>query len=206
MNKKNIVAGNWKMNKTPLQGKRFIDDVKNRVKDIHNTEIIFFPAFTGLLDNQLNYPFHLGAQNCHWETSGAFTGEVSTEMLNECNVQYILAGHSERRQLFKETDAVIFKKAKSAIKNKLIPYHKFNEKKSLNKIIQYLNEGKILSLITDAGTPVLSDPGNMIINECIKNDFKIFTIPGPSAVSAAVSLSGFGDKFLFKIIRFSRYK
>ena len=83
------------------------------------------------------------------------------------------------------------------IKNKLIPYHKFNEKKSLNKIIQYLNEGKILSLITDAGTPVLSDPGNMIINECIKNDLKIFTIPGPSAVSAAVSLSGFGDKFLF---------
>ncbi len=83
------------------------------------------------------------------------------------------------------------------IKNKLIPYHKFNEKKSLNKIIQYLNEGKILSLITDAGTPVLSDPGNMIINECIKNDLKIFTVPGPSAVSAAVSLSGFGDKFLF---------
>ena len=83
------------------------------------------------------------------------------------------------------------------IKNKLIPYHKFNEKKSLNKIIQYLNEGKILSLISDAGTPVLSDPGNMIINECIKNDLKIFTVPGPSAVSAAVSLSGFGDKFLF---------
>ena len=83
------------------------------------------------------------------------------------------------------------------IKNKLIPYHKFNEKKSLNRIIQYLNEGKILSLISDAGTPVLSDPGNIIINECIKNDLKIFTVPGPSAVSAAVSLSGFGDKFLF---------
>ena len=83
------------------------------------------------------------------------------------------------------------------IKNKLIPYHKFNEKKSLNKIIQYLNEGKILSLISDAGTPVLSDPGNIIINECIKNNLKIFTVPGPSAVSAAVSLSGFGDKFLF---------
>ena len=83
------------------------------------------------------------------------------------------------------------------IKSKLIPYHKFNEKKSVSKIIQYLNEGKILSLISDAGTPVLSDPGNMIINECIKNDLKIFTVPGPSAVSAAVSLSGFGDKFLF---------
>ena len=83
------------------------------------------------------------------------------------------------------------------IKNRLISYHKFNEKRSVYKIIQYLNEGKILSLISDAGTPALSDPGNIIINECIKNNLKIFTIPGPSAVSAAVSLSGFGDKFLF---------
>ncbi len=83
------------------------------------------------------------------------------------------------------------------IKNRLIPYHKFNEKKSASKIIQYLNEGKILSLISDAGTPILSDPGNLIVNECIKNDHKIFTVPGPSAVAAAVSLSGFGDKFLF---------
>ena len=54
-----------------------------------------------------------------------------------------------------------------------------------------------MSLISDAGTPVLSDPGNIIINECIKNDLKIFTVPGPSAVTAAVSISGFGDKFLF---------
>ena len=83
------------------------------------------------------------------------------------------------------------------IKSRLIPYHKFNEKKSLNKIIQYLNEGKILSLITDAGTPVLSDPGNYIINECVKHGIKIFTVPGPSAISAAVSLSGFSDRFLF---------
>ena len=83
------------------------------------------------------------------------------------------------------------------IKNRLISYHKFNEKKSIKKIIQILNEGKILSLISDAGTPVLSDPGNIIINECIKKNLKIFTVPGPSAVSAAVSLSGFGDKFLF---------
>ena len=83
------------------------------------------------------------------------------------------------------------------IKSKLIPYHKFNEKKSLNKIIQYLNEGKILSLISDAGTPVLSDPGNFIINECVKHGIKIFTVPGPSAISAAMSLSGFSNRFLF---------
>ena len=83
------------------------------------------------------------------------------------------------------------------IKSRLISYHKFNEKKSVNKIIEYLNEGKILSLISDAGTPVLSDPGNILINACVKNELKIFTVPGPSAVSAAASLSGFGDKFLF---------
>tara|TARA_X000001036_G_scaffold303484_1_gene282514 strand:+ start:4288 stop:5118 length:831 start_codon:yes stop_codon:yes gene_type:complete len=83
------------------------------------------------------------------------------------------------------------------IKNNLMSYHKFNEKKSLKKIIEYLNEGKILSLISDAGTPVLSDPGNIIINECIKNRHNVFTVPGPSSVTAAVSLSGFGDKFLF---------
>ena len=112
MNKKNIVAGNWKMNKTPSEGKRFIRDVKDMVKDIHSTEIIFFPAFTGLFDAQLKYPFHLGAQNCHWETSGAFTGEVSIEMLNEYKVEYILVGHSERRQLFNETDVIINKKIK----------------------------------------------------------------------------------------------
>ena len=87
--------------------------------------------------------------------------------------------------------------SKYNINTKLISYHKFNEKKSVNKIIQYLNEGKILSLISDAGTPVLSDPGRIIINECIKRDHKIFTVPGPSAITAAVSLSGFGDKFLF---------
>ncbi len=83
------------------------------------------------------------------------------------------------------------------IKNNLISYHKFNEKKSLKKIIEYLNEGKILSLISDAGTPVLSDPGNAIINECVKYGHDVFTIPGPSSITSAVSLSGFGDKFLF---------
>merc|ERR1712078_284513 len=71
------------------------------------------------------------------------------------------------------------------IKKKLISYHKFNEKKELTKIVKYINEGKILSLISDAGTPVISDPGNIIIQECIKYDHKVFTVPGPSAVTAA---------------------
>ena len=83
------------------------------------------------------------------------------------------------------------------IKSKLIPYHKFNEKKQLKKIIQYLNEGKILSLVSDAGTPVLSDPGNLLVNSCIDNNISIYPIPGPSSITSAISVAGFDEKFLF---------
>ena len=86
---------------------------------------------------------------------------------------------------------------KYQIKSKLISNHKFNEKKNLVKIIEYLKSGNIISLISDAGTPSISDPGLLLVNECINNEIKIFPIPGPSAVAAAVSISGFSDKFLF---------
>tara|TARA_B110000003_G_C16620932_1_gene523103 strand:+ start:1066 stop:1929 length:864 start_codon:yes stop_codon:yes gene_type:complete len=83
------------------------------------------------------------------------------------------------------------------IKSKLISNHKFNEKKNIFKIINYLKSGKIISLISDAGTPSISDPGVILINECVKNDIKIIPIPGPSAVATAVSISGFSDQFFF---------
>ena len=83
------------------------------------------------------------------------------------------------------------------IKKKLISYHKFNEQKELKKINEYLNESKILSLISDAGTPTLSDPGLLLIKSCIDRGIKIFPIPGPSSIIASVSVSGFDDKFLF---------
>ncbi|WP_440934800.1 16S rRNA (cytidine(1402)-2'-O)-methyltransferase [Candidatus Pelagibacter sp.] len=86
---------------------------------------------------------------------------------------------------------------KYQIKSKLISNHKFNEKKNVVKIIEYLKSGKIISLISDAGTPSISDPGSILVNECINNEIKIFPIPGPSAVAAAVSISGFSDTFLF---------
>ena len=79
----------------------------------------------------------------------------------------------------------------------MISYHKFNEQKELKKIIEYLNEGKILSLISDAGTPTLSDPGSILIKECIEKNINIYPLPGPSAITSAVSISGFDDKFLF---------
>jgi len=83
------------------------------------------------------------------------------------------------------------------IKKKLVPYHKFNEKKELTSIIKYLNEGKILSLVSDAGTPTLSDPGHILIKECIKEKINIYPVPGPSAITASVSIAGFEDKFIF---------
>ena len=83
------------------------------------------------------------------------------------------------------------------IKKKLISLHKFNEKKQLNKIIEYFNEGKILSLISDAGTPLLSDPGRLLINTCLEKKINLIPIPGVSSITAALSISGFKDQFLF---------
>jgi len=86
---------------------------------------------------------------------------------------------------------------KYEIKSKLISNHKFNEKKNTLKIIEYLKSGKIISLISDAGTPTISDPGSILLNECIKNNIKVIPIPGPSAVATAISISGFSDQFFF---------
>jgi 16S rRNA (cytidine1402-2'-O)-methyltransferase len=83
------------------------------------------------------------------------------------------------------------------IKSKLVSNHKFNERKNITKIIDILKLGKIISLISDAGTPSISDPGAILVNECVKNDINIIPIPGPSAVSTAVSVSGFSEKFFF---------
>ncbi len=83
------------------------------------------------------------------------------------------------------------------IKKKLVSYHKFNEKKQMTSIIKYFNDGKILSLISDAGTPLLSDPGKILVKECLNNSIKVIPVPGVSSITAAMSVSGFEDKFLF---------
>ena len=83
------------------------------------------------------------------------------------------------------------------IKKRLISYHKFNEKKQIESVIEHINKGKILSLISDAGTPLLSDPGKLLLNECIKRHFKVVPIPGVSSITTAMSVSGYDDKFLF---------
>ena len=83
------------------------------------------------------------------------------------------------------------------INKKLIPNHKFNEKKIASIIVKNIKNGEVISMISDAGTPTISDPGLVLINECIKNKIKIFPIPGVSAVTTAVSASGFGEQYIF---------
>ena len=86
---------------------------------------------------------------------------------------------------------------KYEIKSKIISYHKFNEKKNAFKIIELLKKGSVISLISDAGTPCISDPGSILVNECINNKIEIIPVPGPSSVITAVSMSGFSEKFIF---------
>ena len=83
------------------------------------------------------------------------------------------------------------------IKKKLLSFHKFNERKKILMVIEYIKQGKILSLVSDAGTPSISDPGRTLINECIKEKIEITPIPGASSVISAMSVSGFNDQFIF---------
>ena len=83
------------------------------------------------------------------------------------------------------------------IKSKRISNHKFNEKKNVKKIINILQSGSIVSLISDAGTPTISDPGSILVNECVKKNINVIPLPGASSVSLAASISGFSEKFLF---------
>jgi len=108
-------------------------------------------------------------------------------------------------EVLKKSDIILCEDTRRSLKllnhykinKKLVSYHKFNEQKELQKVIEYLNEGKILSLISDAGTPTLSDPGLLLVKSCIEKGIEIFPMPGPSAITTAVSISGFEDKFLF---------
>ena len=108
-------------------------------------------------------------------------------------------------EVLKKTDIILCEDTRRSIKllnhykikKRLVSYHKFNEKKQLVKIIEYFNEGKILSLISDAGTPSLSDPGRLLVNFCIENNIQVIPIPGVSSITTALSVSGFKDQFLF---------
>ena len=115
MKKKPIIAGNWKMNKTPTDGEAFVDRTMNLLLDIKYVSVIFAPPFTGLFDMDVKPPFYSAAQNCHWEDSGAFTGEISVPMIRDCGAEYVILGHSERRHVFGETDDWVNLKVKAVL-------------------------------------------------------------------------------------------
>lgn len=121
MDKKPIVAGNWKMHKDVLEGIDFVKDVQSKFPTISNVRVIFSPPYVSLFQIKVKSPFFKSAQNCHWEENGAFTGEISTSMIKSSGAEYVISGHSERRELFGDNDEIVNKKNKAIIKEKLKP-------------------------------------------------------------------------------------
>ncbi|WP_296897332.1 triose-phosphate isomerase [uncultured Megamonas sp.] len=122
--RKPIIAGNWKMNNTVAAGTALVKELAPLVKDNNTVDIVVCPTFTALAavcEAAKGTNIHVGAQNVHWEKSGAFTGEISAEMLTELGVEYVVIGHSERREMFGETDEYVNKRAKAALAAGIVP-------------------------------------------------------------------------------------
>ena len=112
-----VIAGNWKMNKTPAETFAFINEVKPLVADA-DCKVVFCVPFVDLapaIEAAKGSNIAIGAQNCHFEKSGAFTGEISAEMLKSMDVEYVIIGHSERRQYFAETNETVNKRTRAAL-------------------------------------------------------------------------------------------
>lgn len=119
-----IIAGNWKMHNTMAAGAKLVQDLAALVRDAKNVEVVVCPTATALAavtEAAKGTNIHVGAQNMHWEAKGAFTGEISAEMLNEIGVEYVIIGHSERREYFGETDETVNKRVKAVIAAGMIP-------------------------------------------------------------------------------------
>ena len=122
-NRKAIIAGNWKMNKTATEAAELIDALIPAVKDA-GCEVVICVPFTDLVTavaKTKGTNIHVGAENVHFEKSGAYTGEISADMLTDLGVEYVVVGHSERRQYFAETDETVNKRAKAALAGGLKP-------------------------------------------------------------------------------------
>ena len=122
--RKPIIAGNWKMHNTGAQGVALVNELAKLTADAKDVDIVVCPTFTTLstvATALAGTNIHMGAQNMHWEKKGAFTGEITAEMLKDVCCEYVLVGHSERRQYFAETDATVNNKVKAALEAKIVP-------------------------------------------------------------------------------------
>ncbi len=124
---------------------------------------------------------------------------VSTPIGNLGDITFRALYILEKSDIILSEDTRVSSKllTKFNIKNKLLSNHKFNERRNVKQILELLKNNKIVSIISDAGTPTISDPGRIIIHECIKNNIDVFPIPGASAATSAISASGFSDNFFF---------
>ena len=115
--RKAIIAGNWKMNKTPEEAKKLVEELKPLVADASCDVVVCVPAvdITAVREAAKKTNIRIGTQNVHWAKSGAFTGELSAEMLVKSGVEYVIIGHSERRQYFGETDATVNQRVLAAV-------------------------------------------------------------------------------------------
>ena len=143
--RRKVIAGNWKMNMLPNETIQFIEELAPLVKDTDNEVILCVPytdLFYALLTAQ-NTNIKIGAQNMHFAENGAFTGEVSGKMLKSINVEYVIIGHSERRQYFNETDESVNKKVKAAFENGLKPIV------CVGETLEQREAGKVEEIITN---------------------------------------------------------
>ena len=145
-----LMVANWKCNPTTLaEAKRLLNSVKKGAKDIKNVEVVICPPFVYLTtsNKQQVTGIKLGAQDCFWEQKGAFTGEVSPKMLRNLGLKYVIIGHSERRKNFKETDEIINKKIKAALKNNLQPILCIEKISQIKKALKGISKEKIKKII-----------------------------------------------------------
>ncbi|MES2566475.1 MAG: triose-phosphate isomerase [Bacteroidota bacterium] len=153
MNRQKIVAGNWKMNKSFEEAKALVQMILNKEVNSNITKIIIppFPYIESITQLVANHPgFYTGAQNCHTNTSGAFTGEVSAGMLQSVGCKYVIVGHSERRQFFKEKSEDFILKITEALKNNLIPIY------CIGETLEERKSESHFKIITEQLTTVLS--------------------------------------------------
>ena len=140
-----IIAGNWKMNKTPAEAKELVNELKPLVADANATVVVCVPFvdLCPVLKAVEGTNIHVGAQNVHFKESGAYTGEISAAMLKEMGVEYVIIGHSERRQYFGETDATVNLRTLAAVKAGLTPIICVGERKEereagyTNALVEY---------------------------------------------------------------------
>lgn len=161
--KRYLIAGNWKMHKNITESEELIDSIKSKFsQEDKNVKLLVAPPFTNLYfvyQKIKDTGIYLGAQNCHWESSGAFTGEISTDMLKSVGCNYVIIGHSERRAMFRETNEKINKKLHALLFNSLNPIV------CIGETLEQRQAGKTFEVLEDQLTNGLKG----ISNEQIKN-------------------------------------